>query len=259
MTVQNIAQNQMGTSMMRVASGFRVNSAADDAAGLAIIENMTAQVRGLDQGIRNTADMQGLIQTAEGGLDTVSDSLQRIRELSVQALNDTNSPGQRAMIQEEISQLTQGIEAAVSGVEFNTLTLLDGSVQDANTAAGPDGTGPIVSINDMSGIAQAITAITEEGRFDLSAIDAEAGTVTTERAGLGALHNRMDYTMSANSISSLNLVDSRSRIADADIAQEMMQVEQDRVLNEIQVLLQRQAQEDEYEGTNRVLMTGAQG
>jgi flagellin len=256
MTVNNIARNQMSEAMMRVASGKRINSAADDAAGLAIAENMTAQIRGLDQGIRNTDDMQAMINTAEGGLDTVSDSLVRIRELSVQALNGTNTNAQRAMIQEEIGQLASGIQAAVNGVEFNTLTLLDGSVDAANTASGPDGTGAIVSINDMSGIAQAMTSIAQDGSFDLTAIDSAIRQVNEERANLGALSNRMNYTANANSVSSLNLADARSRIADADIAAELLAVEQDRVINETQILLQQQEQNNVNENVQRVLNTG---
>jgi len=256
MTIQNIAQNQMSGAMMRVSSGNRINSAADDPAGLAIIENMTSQIRGLDQGTRNTADMQSLINTAEGGLSTVSDQVNRIRELSVQALNGINTPAQRAMIQTEIDQLAQGIQDAVGGVQFNTMNLLDGSVQNANTASSPDGTGASVSINDMSSIAQAMADIAAQGDFDLNAIDRAAGQVTEERANLGALHNRMDYTMSANSISSMNLADARSRIADADIALEMMRVSQDRTLTELQILMQQQAQNDVEDRTNRVLQTG---
>ncbi|MCL2387878.1 MAG: flagellin [Defluviitaleaceae bacterium] len=258
MTIQNIAQNQMSPAMMRLASGNRINSAADDAAGLAIVQNMTSQIRGLDQGTRNTMDMQAMISTAEGGLDVVSDSLNRIRELSVQALNGTNTDAQRAMIQEEIGQLAQGIQSAVSGTQYNTMNLLDGSVQNANTASSPDGTGAIVNINDMSSIAQAMTAIAEDGTFDLNAIDNAIQQVAGERANLGALQNRMDYTANANSISSINLADARSRIADADMAREMMNLQQDLVMNQMQILMQRQAQEQNENSAQRLMSTGMQ-
>jgi len=256
MTVNNIARNQMSGAMLRVASGQRVNSAADDAAGLAISEDMLAQIRGIDQGERNTRDMQAMVTTAEGGLDTVADSLNRIRELSVQALNGINTPEQRAMIQEEISQLAGGIQSAVSDVEFNSMTLLDGSVENANTASSASGTGAIFSINDMSGIAQAMTAIAEDGSFDLNAIDSAIVRVSEERANLGAMHNRFDFTANANSVSSLNLVDARSRIVDADMAAEMMRVEQDRTLNEIQILMQQQEKDNAEESAQRVMSTG---
>ncbi|MCL1884972.1 MAG: flagellin [Defluviitaleaceae bacterium] len=257
MTVNNIARNQMSNAMMRVASGNRINSAADDAAGLAITENMTAQIRGLDQGERNTRDMQAMINTAEGGLETVADSLNRIRELSVQGLNGTLTEGQRAMIQNEIGQLAEGIQDATRGTEFNTMTLLDGSMQNVNTAAGADGRGPVFSINDMSSIAQAMTAIAEDGSFDLDAIDSATNQVSGERANLGALSNRMDYTANANSVSSLNLVDARSRIADADMPREMLNVEQDRMLNEVQILMQQRQQEQAEDSVLRTLQTGA--
>ena len=257
MTVNNIARLQMSEAMMRLSSGKRVNSAADDAAGLAIIESMNAQIRGLDQGERNTYDMQAMINTAEGGLDGISDSLNRIRELSVQALNGTNTDAQRKMIREEISQLADSIQDAVRNVEFNGQNLLDGSVDAANTASGADGTGATVRINDMSGIAKAITSLAENGSFDLAAIDSAISKVAEERANLGALSNRMDFTASANSISSLNLADARSRIADADIAAEKRAVEQDRVNNEIKISLQKNFQQQEKTNLQRILNTGA--
>jgi len=256
MTVQNIARSQMSEAMMRVSSGNRINSAADDPAGLAIVENMTSQIRGLDQGTRNTNDMQAMINTAEGGLAGVNDSLNRIRELSVQALNDTNTPAQRAMISNEIDQLAQGVQDQVSNLQFNTMNLLDGSVRNANTASSPDGTGAIVNINDMSEIAQAMTEIARSGSFDLNAIDDAAARVTPERANLGALSNRMDFTANANTISSLNLVDARSRIADADIPLEVGRVERERVLDQIQILMQQAAQNNVEENNRRVVNAG---
>ena len=256
MTVNDIARNQMSNAMMKLSSGKRINSAADDAAGLAITENMTSQIRGLDQGERNTNDMQALIQTAEGGLDGVADSLNRIRELSVQGLNGTYTQSQRDMINNEINQLAENIQSQVKDLQYNTMNLLDGTVTDANTASSPDGTGAVFSINDMSSIAQAMTAIAKDGSFDLAKIDAAISQVSEERANLGALSNRMDYTARANSLSSLNLADSRSRIADADMAKEMMRLNQDRMLNEMQVLLQRNAKDDEEKKSQHILTTG---
>lgn len=255
MTVNNIARNQMSEAMMRVSSGQRINSAADDAAGAAIVEDMTAQIRGLDQGERNTRDMQSMVNVADGGLDGVANSLNRIRELSVQALNGTNTDSQREMIQNEIAQLAEGIQAAVGGTEFNGQNVL-GGVENANTAAGPSGTGPVVNINDMSSIAQAMTSIAEDGSFDLNAIDNAISQVSEERANLGALYNRLEYTAEANSVSSLNLADARSRIADADIAAEMMAVQQERVINDMQIMMQEQEQEDVQNRVNSVMQAG---
>ena len=263
MTVNNIARNQMSEAMMRVASGQRVNSARDDAAGAAIIEEMTAQVRGLDQGTRNTLDMQALVNTAEGGLDSVSGSLQRVRELSIQAANDTTSPAQREMINAEIQQLADHIGDQVNNVQFNTMNLLDGSREGFHTASGPDGQGMTVRIDDMTSIAQAVADINVTGRFDhaqvLDRIDSAIRDVAGARATLGAQANRLDYTASANTITSINLADARSRIADADIPREMAAVNQERVINEMQVLLQRQRQDDTERETEVVRPPGAAG
>ena len=259
MTVNNIARNQMSEAMMRVASGQRVNSARDDAAGAAIIEEMTAQVRGLDQGTRNTLDMQALVNTAEGGLQSVNDSLQRVRELAIQAANDTVSPAQREMIQQEIHQLADHIGAQVNNTQFNTINLLDGTRQEFHTASGPDGQGMTVRIDDMTSVARAVADFNVTGRFDIEQIDAAMREVTDARATLGAQFNRLEYTASANTITSINLADARSRIADADIAREMATVSQERVINEMQVLLQRQRQDDAQRETEVVRPPGAAG
>ncbi|MCL2839244.1 MAG: flagellin FliC5 [Defluviitaleaceae bacterium] len=243
MTIQSMASNAMSPAMTRLASGNRINSAADDAAGLAVVENMTSQIRGLDQGTRNTMDMQSLISTAEGGLDGINDSLGRIRELSVQASNGTLSAANREMIQAEISQLAEGIGATVNGTQFNGMNLLDGSgAGGLNTASGADGTGATVVINDMSSLAQAITTFNVTGEFNINDIDAMIAEVTGERANLGAMENRMDFTMNANMTSSINMSESRSRVGDADMAQEMMNLNQERAIAEVQMLMQQQAQ-----------------
>ena len=251
MTVNQIARNQMSTAMMRVASGQRINSAADDAAGLAIMEGMTAQIRGLDQGTRNVRDMQALVNTADGALDTIGDGLNRIRELTVQAANDTNSPAARRAIQAEIRQIVDHIDATVQNAQFNTINLLDGSAEALHTAAGADGAGPTVRINDMRDMAQAITTFNFETATGsqiadlINNIDPVLNNVMQERANLGAMSNRFDFIADANSITSLNLADARSRVADADIGREMMRVNQEQVLNQVQVLMQTNAMEQE--------------
>jgi flagellin len=279
MTVNNIARNQMGPAMTRLASGQRINSAADDAAGLAIVESMTAQVRGLDQGTRNTMDMQALVNTAEGGLDTISGSLNRIRELSVQAANGTLSQANRDMIQEEIGQLANHIQSTVNnGVQFNTMNLLDGSgAQGLHTASGADGAGAIVIINDMRDMARAVTdfnvaeplyrplldadgdpVLDADGEqvmervhshaaatFNINEIDQFINEVVGERANLGAMHNRFDYTVATNQIANLNMAAARSGIQDADIALAVMEREQASVLEEAQLRAQERQQEQE--------------
>ena len=259
MTVNNIARNQMSEAMMRVASGQRINSARDDAAGMAIVESMTAEIRGLDQGTRNTLDMQALVNTAEGGLGTVNDALQRVRELSIQAANDLNTPQQREMINREIQQLADHIGAQVNNVQFNNINLLDGSREGFHTASGADGTGMTVRIDDMTNVVQAVANYNVTGSFDVREIDDAIRQVTDARANLGAMSNRMEHTVNANNITSINLADARSRIADADIAREVARVNQEQVVNEMQVMLQRQEQDNVQQEAQRVAAPGVAG
>ena len=155
MTINNIASSQLQTSMMRISTGLRINSAADDAAGLAISEQLTAQIRGLDRGTENVMDMQNLVNTAEGGLDTITDNLHRIRELTLQAANGILTDSDRQNIQFEIDQLMTEINDVTQRTEFNTMRLLDGSFsaedgRGLHTAADARGQGPTVYIGNMS-------------------------------------------------------------------------------------------------------------
>ncbi|MCL2500197.1 MAG: flagellin [Defluviitaleaceae bacterium] len=242
MTVKGMANNQMSNAMMRVASGKRINSAADDAAGLAISTKMDAQIRGYEQGIANTRDMQNLTNTAEGGLATIGGALGRIRELSLQASNGIYTDADRQLIQGEISQLADHIQTTVKNTEFNTIPLLDGSAQSLHTASYPDGSGTTVNINDMSGLAKAIANFNVTGEFNIGDIDAAMAEVNGERANLGALSNRFDFTADANSLTALNMADARSRIADADMVKEMMNVRKEQTLSQIQILMQQNEQ-----------------
>lgn len=243
MTINSIASNQMGPAMARIASGQRINSAADDAAGLAIVQGMEAQIRGLNQGIDNTRDMQNLVATAEGALGNIGDGLHRIRELSIQASNGTLTQADRERIQNEITQIVDHISASTRNTEFNTIPLLDGSITNAHTASNPDGTGMQVTIADMADAAQAITNYNVAAGFDLNDLDAVMADVAGERANLGAAYNRMDFTIEGNAITAENLVAAQSQINDADIAEEMTNLTQEQVLNQIQILMQQQQQE----------------
>ncbi|MCL2204858.1 MAG: flagellin [Defluviitaleaceae bacterium] len=244
MTVNAMANNQMDLAMARIASGQRVNSAADDAAGLAIMQGMEAQIRGLDQGLENTRDMQNLIRTADSGLENIGDGLNRIRELSIQAANGTNTQADRDRIQHEITEIVDHIAATTRNTQFNTMPLLDGSSR--NTASNPDGTGLQVNIADMSEVAQAVTQfnVAEELTFEnLNDIDTAMAAVNAERASLGAMENRLDFTAEANAVASQNLNEARSQIADADIAREVANLRQEEVLNQVQILMQQNEQE----------------
>jgi len=260
--------NQQARASARLSSGFRINSAADDAAGLGISENMRAQIRGLDQASRNSQDAISLIQTAEGGLNTINDMVIRVRELVVQAANDTNTAdgaggvpageSNRARIQAEVNQLVAEIGRTADTLEFNNRRLLEGgqeftfqvganqgqtltlnipdilvSIADelANdlTAHG-DWSDLVANINDNGGpIADGTGAAISDLLDD---IDSLLSAVTTARGNLGAMQNRLEFTIQNLDVSSENLSAANSRIRDTDMAAEMMRLTQANVLQQ---------------------------
>jgi flagellin len=161
--------NDLSTSLQRLTSGLRINSAKDDAAGLAISERFTTQVRGYNQAIRNSGDGISVAQTAEGGLDSISSSLQRMRELAVQAANFTNTPADRAAINQEVSQLKDEVQRVASQTKFNGLNLLDGTFDGAVFQVGAN----VSEIIQVAGVSDART----------SAIGTYAGVENTIVAG----------------------------------------------------------------------------
>jgi flagellin len=153
MTVNSIAKVQMGDALMKLSTMQRINSAADDAAGLAIAEKLQSQITGLDQGSRNTLDMQNLIKTAEGALSTIDDSLQRVRELSLQAANGIYTDDDKALIQQEIGQMLDHANTVAGTAQFNTMNLLDGTFVNKQTASDAAGRGAVISLPDMGVLA----------------------------------------------------------------------------------------------------------
>ena len=225
--------SDMSTALQRLSTGLRINSAKDDAAGLAISERATSQLRGLNQAIRNAADGISVAQTAEGGLDGISSSLQRMRELTVQALNYSNTDDDRQAIQLEIVQLKEEIQRVAEQTKFNTNALLDGSFSGAVFQVGPNAgeTITISSVGDMrtSSLGTATKKIEDVdvstnglaiSTDALGAIDAALSTVTGARASLGAVVNRFEQTIANLRVTAENVEASRSRIRDADFAAE---------------------------------------
>jgi len=248
--IQNLSQ--------QLASGNRINSAADDAAGLAISERMSAQERGLAQGTRNTADMQSLVNTAEGALSSINSNLQRLNELGLQASNGILTDSDRANIQHEVDQILENINSIAQSTQFNTRNLLDGSSNNLHTASSPDGSGPTVSLPSMTledlGLEGFNVTELTNGRVDLSAIHNAMNMVNGARSELGAMSNRMDYIMTSNDISQLNLASARSRIQDTDMAQATMELSRERVLEQYQIASQRREME-QLETQNQRLFT----
>ena len=237
-----IHQNQMMTAMMRLSSGKRINSAKDDAAGLAISERMRAQIRGLNQASRNAQDGISLIQTAEGGLNESHAILQRMREITVQAGNDTLTSDDRLKLQDEFDELIKGLNDIGKRTEFNTQSLLDGSFKDKKLQIGANsGQFMEISIKDMTSDGLSLTNLSltnlslgshEEAGETLSVLDTAIESVSRERSRLGAMENRLGHTISNLDNQAFNLTNAESRIRDADMAKEIMNMVKHNILNQ---------------------------
>jgi flagellin len=238
------SSGSLATSMQRLSSGLRVNSAKDDSAGLAIAERMNAQVKGMNVAIRNANDGISLAQTAEGALGKVGDSLQRMRELAVQSANGTNSADDRLNLDAEYQELALEVQRVLEGTTFNGETLLDGAGGTAGTFSFQIGANNVdtdkidIVTTDLAGSADittatggdvttAATALTAMDSLD-TAIDA----ITTARAGFGAAQNRFESVISNLQIASENQAASRGRIMDADFAVETSNLSRGQILQQ---------------------------
>jgi flagellin len=240
-------QSAMATSMQRLSSGLRINTAKDDAAGLAISDRMNAQVKGMNVAIRNANDAVSMLQTADGAAGQLTDMLQRMRELAVQAANGTNNSGDIANLAAEYSSLTDEIGRVTASATFNGTTLLD-SAAAANPIkfqVGPNTTDTIdVSLSDLATAAVAgISAFTDSATANaqLAALDTALTEVTTARATYGAAQNRVEAAISSLQINAENLSAARGRIVDADFAQETANLARVQILQQAGTAMVAQA------------------
>jgi flagellin len=234
------SQSSLATSMQRLSSGLRVNSAKDDAAGLAIAERMNAQVRGMNVAIRNANDAISLSQTAEGALGKVGDIFQRMRELAVQSANGTNSAADRTSLNEEFTQLAQEATRTLGGTQFNGQNIL-ATTNDSTFQIGANNTSDIDRItvagfdwsanSDITGtLGSAVITGTDvptaqitdvsSAQAALASIDASINAVNSQRAEFGAVQNRFENVVSTLMVATENQAAARSRIMDADYASE---------------------------------------
>jgi flagellin len=207
-------------SMERLSSGYRINRAADDAAGLAISERMRSQIRGLGQTTRNIQDGVSLVQTAEGNLDEVHSMLQRVRELAVQYKNGTLSSSDQAAIQTEVNQLASEIERIGTSAKFNGITLLAASGTVTFQVGVNDADSITVSTISLGSTVGSFSTLS--GANAISVIDAAITAVSSSRATFGAVQNRLEHSLSANAVYRENLVAAESRVRDVDMASEMV-------------------------------------
>jgi len=255
----NAARAGAETAMERLSSGQRINSAADDAAGLSIASRMTAQITGIRAAIKNANDGISLMDTAEGAMAEVTNMLQRMRELALQSANDTNSANDRAASQSEVDALSIEIDRIAVTTTFNGISILDGSdsngfalqvgaspaadatitvtIGDLAAASLNTGTGAGVSSSDqdvqMDTNAHALTAVTN--------IDDAIEYVNQQRSALGAVRNRLDHTISNLTSISTNTAAARSRIMDTDYAEETSEMTKNQILNQASTAMLAQA------------------
>lgn len=241
-------QNALGTSMSRLSSGMRINRAADDAAGLAISENMRADIRSMGQAERNANDGVSLLQTAEGGMNEVSGILTRMRELAMQSSTDTVGNTERGYAQQEFAALSAEITRISEVTNFNGTKLLDGSASSIQFQVGVDNTtndSLTASIAAMDATTLGVGAIdisTKAGaQGALGTIDTAIQNVSGARAGIGALENRLQVTISNLGTARENTSAANSRIRDADIAEESAGLTRSNILMQAGVSVLAQA------------------
>jgi flagellin len=234
-----ITSTNLAKSTEKLSSGYKINRAGDNAAGLTISEKMRGQIRGLDQASSNAQDGISLIQTAEGALNETQSILQRMRELTVQASNDTNVSADRTAITKELTALTDEVTRIASQTQFNTMNLLDGTFSGKSLQVGANaGQSISFSINSMNATALNIQSVADKvGNYtsataQISVVQAALNAVSEQRSALGALQNRLEHTIANADNSSENLQSAESSIRDVDMASEMVKYSKDSILQQ---------------------------
>jgi flagellin len=248
-------QNQLGTAVQRLSSGLRINSAKDDAAGMAISMKLSAHIRSINQAVRNAQDGISVVQTAEGGMNEIHNILTRMRELAIQAATGTLSTSDRTALQTEFSDLKTEITRISDTTEFNGLKLLDGSMSanGVSLQVGINNTsndriqvsgGSLNNIDSSSlGLSGSISSIDSASNAQsmLALVDSAIGTVSTRRGNLGAAQNRLGSTIANLEIAAENLSAANSRIKDADFAIETANLTRSQIILQAGVAVLSQA------------------
>jgi flagellin len=246
-----MAGKMLGTAMERLSTGKRINSGADDAAGLAIASSMTSQIRGMSQGVRNANDGISLAQTAEVALNEVTNMLQRIRELAVQAGSGTYAETDRDNMQAEVDGLTAQISRVVDNTTFNGVNLFDGSADDITVMAGSSAVDTVVlTLDDLTGL-EAVSGFDVSdidgtaARAALTDIDKDIASILATRAMLGASQNVLQSAVNNLTNLSTNLSDARSRIMDTDYSAETSALAKAQILGQASIAMLAQANQSQ--------------
>lgn len=236
-----------------IASGKRINSAKDDAAGLAIAKRMKLQEIGLNVGAQNAQMGIGALNTADGALDGVTDYLQRIRDLAVRSMNGTSSPSDKAVYQREIDQMKQGIQSLAEGTTLNEQKLLDGSMADLELVTNPNGSSRHIQMADATLEALGIADLdVTSGDFSLEAIDKALDMVSAQRGSLGASTNGLERAYNYNTSASLQQLKSRSSLEDLDFPKAVSEKQKKELLFQYQTFMLKKKMEEEGKA-NRML------
>ena len=250
----NTSRQDLEVAMERLSSGQRINSAADDSAGLAIRDKMTSQIQGLNQAVRNANDAISFMQTAEGALEETTNILHRMRSIAVQAVNDTNSSSDRTSLNNEISKLQAEITRISDTTTFNDKNLINGTMTNSQFQIGhKEGQTISVALNNMDATAigtsstvtvavgsVAVTSVSDAG-VAISSIDVALATIGAERAKLGSFQNRLQHAVNNMTNMSANTSAARSQVADADYAAESSSLAKNQILQQAGTAMLAQA------------------
>ena len=248
-----IATNQIskntalaGSSMEKLSTGLRITKAGDDAAGLAVSEKMRAQIRGMEQAERNVQDGISMVQTAEGALEEAGNIAQRMRELGVQAGNDTLSDDDRTKVKKELEQLQDEMKKISEETKFNGKQLLN-TAGTFTIQAGANSETRTITTADLSSIANGLSTITisssSQAQSFVENVDKALTSINDARSALGAMQNRLEYTANNLTTSTENLTAAESRIRDVDVAKEMVTLSKLNILNQASQAMVSQAKQ----------------
>jgi flagellin len=229
-----ITTGALAKSTEKLSSGYKINRAGDDAAGLSISEKMRSQIRGLDQASNNAEDGISLIQTAEGALSEIHSMLQRMNELSVKAANDTNQSIDRSAIQDEIDALSSEVTRIASSTQFNKMNLFTSSKTLSLQIGANNGQSIALALSKVTASSLDVNALSMSthaaANSAITKVQAAINSVSQQRSALGALQNRLEYTISNLDSSSENTQAAESRIRDVDMASEMVKYSKNNIL-----------------------------
>lgn len=236
----------INSNYLNLSSGYKINKASDDAAGLAISEMLKNQQNGYDVGTENAELGNSVLNVADGALSSIHDSLSRIRELGVMASNSAiYSDDELSMMQDEIDQIKQGIADVAKNTQFNGRKLLDGSMATMELATNPSGKGHEMEMVNASLEELGIADFDVTGSFDLKNIDEAIKKVSSARSSVGAQSNRLAYTVMGNQNASYNLQSAFSSIRDTNMAEEISDLHKNSLLEQIQLNMQKKRMEQE--------------